>query len=409
VNDAVRERNILLVTSVAHFLAHFGLLIFPSLVLSIQRDWDLPFDRALALGFWMYLLFGLGALPTGVLTDLWRRPRLMIVICLAGMAACSLWAGLTRTASQLTWALGGLGLFASIYHPAGMGLISTGVKRRGWALGVNGVAGNLGEVLAPVAAGLLAVVLGWRSVYLVLAVPSAAMAVLALRLRADGLPAPTVREEAVPRGRRRTVLVFSLLCVAMVCGGIAYRGQTLVLPKWFQEQGGALVAVVEGWTWLPRAGGSVVAATALTSLAYLVGALGQVVGGRLSDRHDLRRVYFGFQACALPLLVLMGRTSGPALLLAAMAYSFFAFGMQPAENSLVAALTPPRLRSTGYGLKFVLVFGMGSLAVKLVGGWERAGGLATVFPRLALFIFGLLASVIVLTLFTRREAIRNRN
>jgi MFS family permease len=408
VSYAVRERNILLVTSVAHFLTHFGLMIFPSLVLSIQQDWGLPFDRALALGFWMYLLFGLGALPSGVLTDLWRRPRLMIVVSLAGMAVCSLWAGLTRTASQLTWALGGLGLFASIYHPAGMGLISTGVKRRGWALGVNGVAGNFGEVLAPVAAGVLAVVLGWRSVYLVLAVPAAAMAVLALRLHADGLPAPTARAEAPPRGRRRTVLAFSLLCLAMVCGGIAYRGQTLVLPKWFQEQGGSLVAVVEGWTWLPRAGGRVVAATALTSLAYLVGAWGQVVGGRLADRHDLRRVYFGFHACALPLLLLMGQTSGPALLLAAMAYAFFAFGMQPAENSLVAALTPPRLRSTGYGLKFVLVFGVGSLAVKLVGGWERGGGLATVFPHLGLFVVGLLASVLALALITRRETIRNR-
>ena len=393
-SDAVRERNILLVTSVAHFLTHFGLLIFPSLVLSIQQDWGMPFDRALALGFWMYLLFGLGALPSGVLTDLWRRPRLMIALSLAGMAACSLWAGLTRTASQLTWALGGLGLFASIYHPAGMGLISTGVKRRGWALGVNGVAGNFGEVLAPVAAG-------------VLAVPAAAMAVLALRLKADGLPAPAVREEAAPRGRRRTVLAFTLLCLAMVCGGIAYRGQTLVLPKWFQVQGGALVSVVEDWTWLPRAGGRVVAATALTSLAYLVGAWGQVVGGRLSDRYDLRRVYFGFHACALPLLLLMGRTSGPALLLTAMAYAFFAFGMQPSENSLVAALTPPRLRSTGYGLKFVLVFGVGSLAVKLVGGWERGGGLATVFPHLVLFVAGLLASVLLLALFTRRETIRN--
>jgi MFS transporter, FSR family, fosmidomycin resistance protein len=103
----------------------------------------------------------------------------------------------------------------------------------------------------------------------------------------------------------------------------------------------------------------------------------------------------------------LGLLSGAWLLIGAMVYAFFAFGMQPAENSLVAELTPPSLRSTGYGLKFVVVFGVGSLAVKLVGLWERAGGLASVFPRLAATLVVLLVMVIGLWLVTRRVRLRN--
>jgi hypothetical protein len=49
--------------------------------------------------------------------------------------------------------------------------------------------------------------------------------------------------------------------------------------------------------------------------------------------------------------------------------------MQPIENSLYAMLTPPRWRSSGFGVKFTLGFGMGSLAVAVVSGLQPSIGL----------------------------------
>lgn len=408
---SARERNILVVTSTAHYLAHLSILVFPSLALTLRTTFGLPLEQVLALSFWMYLLFGLGALPAGILTDL-LQPRLMLTVCLLGMGGSALLAARAGSTGELRLALAGLGLFASIYHPAGMALISRGVRRRGWALGVNGVWGNLGDVTAPFLAGFLAVTLGWRAPYLLVGLVAVAGGVLTLRLpvatgpAGGGDPAPARR--AGGGGRRRTVLAFSLLCVAMALGGIAYRGQTLVLPAYFEERIGFLVEAIGRLDWLPRTGTRTVAATFLVSLAYLAGAAGQVVGGHLADRIDLRKAYLLFHGLALPLLLGMGFAAGWPLLALAVGYAFFAFGMQPIENSLVAALTPDRLRSTGYGLKFILTFGVGSLAVQLVGVWEEHGGLAAVFPWLAGAVALLLVFAGLLWWVTRRRELQNR-
>ena len=404
VNAARRERNILWVTAAAHFLSHFSMLVFPSLALVLGETFGMSFDQVLALSFWMYLLYGLGALPAGVLTDLWR-PRYMLAICLLAMAGFSILAAASGRPATLRLALAGLGLAGSIYHPAGMALITRGIARRGRALGINGVWGNLGVVAAPFATGLLTMLCGWRGAYIALAVPCLVAGVWALFLHVEGeAPEPDVTRNA---GRRRLALSFAVLCGAMMMGGLAYRGQTLVLPAWFSEQAALLVAAVEGLDWLPRTGRALFAATSLTSLSYLAGAAGQVLGGRLADRCDLRRMYILFHGISLPLLYLLGSLSDVPLLLCALGYAFFAFGMQPIENSLVSALTPPRLRSTGFGLKFILSFGVGSSAVHLVGGWQQAGGLASVFPRLSLFLAALLLLAGLLWRLTRRWDLRN--
>jgi hypothetical protein len=57
---------------------------------------------------------------------------------------------------------------------------------------------------------------------------------------------------------------------------------------------------------------------------------------------------------------------------------------------LVARLTPPGLRHSAYGLKFILAFGVGSLGVKFAGWMQRAWGIEAVFVAL-----GFLSIVIV--------------
>lgn len=411
-NQAARERHerdVLTVTAAAHFLVHCTLLVFPALASALGREFGLPFDRTVALGFPMFLLFGLGALPAGLLTDALGRPRIMLLVCLGGMGLSLLAAATADGPEALRWSLASLGLFASIYHPAGMAWLSRDMSRRGWALGVNGVFGSLGEIAAPVTAGLLAALLGWRGVYVVLAVPALAAVVLAWRGGAGARPPLMPAAAAGPApSRPRVAWSFAALAGAMMLGGIVYRGQTVVLPTWFELRFAALADRVAGLGLVSPDDAGMVTATALTSLVYLAGAAGQLVGGRLADRHDLRRIYLLFHLATIPCLLLMGSLGGAGLLAAALVYSFFAFGMQPPENSLVASLTPPRLRSTGYGLKFILTFGVGALAVRLVGAWSTDdGGLGVVFPRLAAVAGLLVGMVLVLMFVSRKMRLRN--
>ena len=65
------ERRILLVTCFGHLMSHYNMLVLPALVIPLSGMLDLPMTGVLGLSFWMYLLFGVMALPWGMIGDKW--------------------------------------------------------------------------------------------------------------------------------------------------------------------------------------------------------------------------------------------------------------------------------------------------------------------------------------------------
>jgi hypothetical protein len=104
----------------------------------------------------------------------------------------------------------------------------------------------------------------------------------------------------------------------------------------------------------------------------------------------------------LPPAFLIGIANDVPLVLLATFHSFFLLGMQPVENTLVARLTPPSLRSSAYGMKFVLTFGVGAVAVKIIKIVENTRGIEAVFPSLGIVSLALVAAIGVLIAFTPR-------
>jgi MFS family permease len=140
----------------------------------------------------------------------------------------------------------------------------------------------------------------------------------------------------------------------------------------------------------------------------LAGMVGQMMGGRLADRMDLRLAYLLIHGASLPFIFLMAFTSNYLLALCAAGYVFFSLGMQPIENSLIAALTPARWRSTSFAVKFILNFGIGSSVVYLIGAVKSAYSLQTVYVFLSGFTFLLVTSALVLLVASKRiPSIRN--
>ena len=367
---ARNERNVLLLTGVGHFTAHFFELMFPTLAVALALEAGVPLDEVLTWSFLGYLAFGLGALPVGLVADR-AGSRLLLLVALFGLGVTAIAASEVNTPRALTVCLAVMGGFASIYHPVGMSLISRSIDARGRALGINGIFGNAAIALTPVVTAALCARFGWQDTYRLVGYAMCAVAVGCAFLPVDETRrAPAHHADVHARIAWRPLL---LLLLAASLAGISYRGNTLLQPGYFAER----VSVV----WFGAA----------VSAAYLLGIAGQYVGGVLADRHDQRRLYLLFHLCSLPPLLAMAALSGAPLVLSAAGFVFFSLGMQPIENSLVARYAPARHRSTIYGLKFVCTFGVGSLAVWLVRWADGIGGLSTAI----LWLAGVVALVVL--------------
>ncbi|AWT59720.1 MAG: hypothetical protein DF168_00914 [Candidatus Moanabacter tarae] len=341
------ERNIMGLTGVGHLGCHLAMLTFPTVAISIASEEQLPLESVLGWSFLGYLLFGLGALPVGYLTDK-LSAKWIVRVGVLGIGPAMMLVSLFPPGPLLALPLAIVGLFASLYHPAGLGLITRTTSLRGTALGINGLLGNIGIAGAPLVASLATLQWGWKGAYLAIGSFLLGLGILVstLPIKETYSNQPTkVNEQNYPPNRLK---LFLILLIAMMMGGLTYRAATVAHPAYFAEK----ISFLGYGT--------------ATSLVFAFGSLGQIIGGRVADRYDLRLLYLLFHGFTVPLVLCMAAISGAALLSVSGVFLFFSFGMQPIENSLVARLTPDRWRSTAYGIKFTVVFALGSLAVGAV-------------------------------------------
>jgi len=354
-----RERRILLTTCYGHFMSHFNMLVFPALVLPLAGQLKMDMAYVLDLSFWMYCLFGVTALPWGMIADRWgAKPLFLIYYLGAGLSglAASL---LIDNPAGLSIALAALGLFSGIYHPIGLGMISKEIKRVSLGMGYNGMFGNLGLATAPLLTGLLNWFWGPQAAYLVLG----ALNLLGVGLMSILPPIGDHRSDRKESDEDNGLLgAFLILLGAMMLGGIVYRGATVILPAYFELKNLGIFQLFSLMAGVALSKNLV--ATSVTSFIYIVGMLGQYTGGRVAERFDLRFCYLVFHALTIPAAALMATAVDLPLVALAMIYFFFLLGMQPVENTLVAKFTPRRFHHSAFGSKFVLTFGVGALAVK---------------------------------------------
>ena len=382
------DRTILSVTCYGHFLCHFNMLVFPAILLPLSGRLGLSMVDTLELGFYMYLLMGLSAPFWGYLADkIGAGPLLYLFYIGAGCSGLAA-AFFIDSPSALQWALAGIGLFSGIYHPAGLGWIAGYVSKTSTGMAYNGMFGNLGLATGPVLAGLVNYFLGPQAVYIGLGLFNLFGLFLLLRVDTTVHHAAPVRRQTEGSS---SLAGFAVLLVAMMLGGIVYRGTTVTLPALFELKGAGVFHSLTSLLQIDLSGN--VVATGITSCLYLVGMLGQYTGGRVGERFDLRWSYFVFHLLTVPAALILWLFTDIPLILLATFHSFFLLGMQPIENTLVARLTPPSMHSSAYGMKFVLTFGVGALAVQLVRYVEKAQGIGFVFPTL-----GLISIVLVLVI-----------
>ena len=155
--------------------------------------------------------------------------------------------------------------------------------------------------------------------------------------------------------RRTIIRAFSILAVTMTCAGFIAQGFLVALPTVFRE----------GVSLIPDDG--LFGLGAVVTLALLIGASGQLLGGYLADRFSIKSVYFGMYLLMVPVAVTTGYLVDAPLVAGAALLQLVLASSLPAENCLVARFCPAAWHARAYGVKFVLALGVASAAVPLTG------------------------------------------
>ena len=379
----------------AHGASHGFMLVLPAVLVALRAEFHASFTTLGTVATVSSMLYGLGALPAGLLADRVGAPVLLRVFA-GGSAICC---GLAAVAPGIWWLAAALALLAAagaLYHPSGLAEVTLNAPGGGREIGIHGGFGNGGTALAPLVAGAVAAAWTWRASYGLAALAAVVLLVaLARQVPLDRQLPPQTQAGPGSVGRAALAVVMFLA----VAEGFVFQGFVTFLPAFLAEVGGAGRAAA--------AKGGVLAAVVL-----LLGVPGQLLGGRLAGT-DSRRLAVRY-ACLYAGAVLAGlsvRAAGPTVLGVALAglFSLLIFLGQPITNQLVARSTRAGRRGAAYGTYFSLSFGVGALAGSAGGVVADRSGLAAVFGFLGLVaVINTLGGLAVRVLLDRRSESTDR-
>jgi len=370
------ELKLTWLASFSHFLTHGYMTLLPAVLVIIAADNSMSFMDIGIIANVGYFLYGLGSFPAGHLADKYGSKR-VLTIGVFGMAISSLLVGLSPDIITFGIAYGILGCFASIHHPAGLSLIARRIEfKKGKALGVHGVLGNVGLFLTPlVASGCVLLFKTWRAAYILFAVIGVIFAAILYfsRIESEQDLAIThlisqdrrkdkkIAEQQLPEANEanqqpgKYIMPASLLplYVSAILSGFIFRGSLTFLPALFQQE----------IHFITNNDQPIVMAGFFTTAVLSLGLISSWFGGYINDKIKRPELFpmFLFVAVAFA-LYLVSRFTDNALLLAAAFFSLFFYAWQPSQNYLIAKYTRKASHGKGFGINFFLIFGIGSIA-----------------------------------------------
>ena len=385
------EKTILAITGGSHLSVHALMLALPSLIPIIRNEFNVGLDT---LGFVVTIsafMFGLGAIPAG-----WAEKRFggrqLLLIYQLGSSLSAILVALSSSFEMMVISLGLMGFFCSIYHPAGLTLISHRVNKLTKGMAVHGIFGSTGSALGPILATAVAALISWRASYAVLGTFNGILAIstffaIPYRRRAD------IPEEEFANHEEKTnkpALILYFLTNAFL--GMAYYGFTTFMPVHFADNTNSL---------LPSMSANMKAGL-FPTMVFIAGIGGQLIGARIGDRFHKPTALLWIILANIPFFILMGYTTDLFLVLSSLMLGVAYFSNQPIGNTLIAQFTRSQNRGLGYGISFFLSFGIGSLAAGFSGIIAVKMGVSAVFPSMGL----LLIPSVIFGWFMRKAALR---
>lgn len=403
-----RDRAHFLLLNIGHMLDHLFTLIFATVAaLTLSREWGMGYADLLKYATPGFLAFGLFSLPMGWLADKWNRDGMMVVF-FVGIGVVSILTSLASTPLWLGIGLFVIGIFAAIYHPVGLAIVTERWKNTGMRLAVNGVWGNLGVAGAALLTGYLIDLAGWRAAFIVPGLIAIAVGAVYAWLRWPEITAkPVAKEksgptspqqlapEMIPVLKRISAIVF----VTAAVSSLIFQSTTFSLPKLFDERLPGIAAAMLGTLKSMGFAGKADIATMVglfTFVVFTVASFAQLVVGSLLDRMGPRPVFMAAAAIQLAFFSLMpGATEGWALA-AALGFMLGAFGQIPITDFMIGKMATGEFRARVYGVRYVVSFTSLALALPLISFVYASWGFDALFHLLAFAALVILATVSLL-------------
>lgn len=346
----------------------------------IRRDFDLADWAVGLLPLAVVFITGIISLPAGNWADRWRR-----VSILSGGAIIWGGAGLLAAASQnfvqlfLTRALLGFGQGTIVPTHASLLADYYPVSVRGRALGYHRSANPLGQVLGAIIGGAIVAAVGWRWGFAAAAIPGLLLGIYALRLREprrgeadllvaarqDPIFAAFLQDPPDKLGFRQSLgTIFRipslrLLIFTNAAFGFSLFGVVFWIPALFEREYGFSTTAAGG-------------ALAVLALAAFVGTW---YGGPLADRNVARGFrYLGQIGVAATIVLTVTWSLAFLVTNAALCLFFLSLGAlvaslgTPGLISIVAAVSPPRIRSQAFSAFGLALAVFGAAAAPLIVG-----------------------------------------
>lgn len=304
----------------------------------------------------------------------------------------NIWVGLGLVAMALTgtfiWllaaaVLGGIG--GNAQHPLAASLVSKSVPRRqmATAMGTLNFSGDLGKLVGPFIAGVIATQYGWRAALATVG-SFTVIFTMGLLLR-DRNSNTRQHEEPTTKGKATG-------------GGVVYRGFNILVVAGVLDNATRGAALTFIPFVLEDMGFNAAAISALFGVIFAAGAAGKFVCGWLSDRWGILTVIIVTEiATASALVALIVAEPWMAVPLAIM-FGFALNGTSSALNVAVATFVPEEQRSRGFGIYFTATLVASATAPLAYGFLGDLAGLVTVFLVMAV----LTAAVIIVVIPIRR-------
>ena len=390
-----RDRQYFLLLNIGHFLDHLFMLIFATVAaLALTREWGVGYAALLAYATPGFFAFGLFSLPAGWLADKWSRDGMMCVFFI-GIGAAAIATGLAQTPLQVGIGLFVIGVFAAIYHPVGLAIVTSKWRNTGMRIAANGVWGNLGVAGAALITGFLIDHGGWRMAFILPGLFSIAMGLYYLALRRASIPAERHAAKAAaaapeplpsPDYRALLIRVSAIVFMTTAVSSIIFQATTFALPKIFDERLQGLALQLSGWLERLPAAGEGDVATVIGSLAFIVFAvasIAQLIVGSLLDRFGPRPVFMSVALLQLAFFAAMpGLTDGPALAVA-LGFMLGAFGQIPINDYMIGKTARGAFRARIYGVRYVVSFTVLAVSLPLIAFVYQAWGFDMLFRLLA--------------------------
>lgn len=355
-------REVWLIT-LGHSLTHWYPATFYLLLPLIGNELGLSYVQIGSILTTQAACGALSNIPGGLIVDSVSRKGLLMALSLFWVGAPYLLMGFSHEYWTLLTCAGLVGIGNNLWHPTAIPLLAQHFPdRRGLAVSIHGMGGNVGDALAPLAAGALLSLLTWRHVMMVNVLPGILMSALILFMLGRMEIKPKVgKDGAGKRGLADRLRDFRRLLsnrtLILLCASSIFRSMTqsalmTFLPLFLAQQMGYSSI----WIGACMAG------------LQIAGFTAAPIAGHLSDSMGRRQIVMSSMLTSGVVLVFMGFAgTSPWFVFFIAVLGFFLFAIRAVLQAWLLDATPPNMGGSSIGVLFAIQ-AVGSASGPFLGG-----------------------------------------